>query len=65
MQVAQILQVLVVSKREDIDPKVSDLYSKFQVRSIKEMFMISFPVMRFLESFFEHFPLKMHLRFAG
>ena len=31
MQVAQILQVLVVSKREDIDPKVSDLYSKFQV----------------------------------
>ena len=65
MQVAQILQVLVVSKREDIDPKVSDLYSKFQVRSIEEMFMIFFLVLPFVASFFEHFPLKMHLRFAG
>ena len=55
MQVAQILQVLVVSKREDIDPKVSDLYSKFQVRRIEEMFMISFPVMRFVESFLSVF----------
>ena len=37
MQVAQILQVLVVSKREDIDPKVGDLYSKFQVSSTTDV----------------------------
>ena len=40
MQVAQILQVLVVSKREDIDPKVGDLYSKFQVIQLRMNFVV-------------------------
>ncbi|XP_013420311.1 GTPase-activating protein and VPS9 domain-containing protein 1 [Lingula anatina] len=30
MQVAQILQVLTISKLEDIDPRIQDLYGKFE-----------------------------------
>ena len=30
MQVAQIVQVLAMSRWDDIDPKVKDLYSRFE-----------------------------------
>jgi hypothetical protein len=30
MQIAQIIQVLAISRYDDIDPKVKDLYSRFE-----------------------------------